>query len=268
MKQALQLISAGLLSLAVPAQASSGSEPFVEIEIIDGGLSAQGTYIGALRVTLQDGWKTYWRSPGDSGIPPSFTWRGSRNVGEMSITWPTPEVIMSGGFQTIGYHNQLVLPVEITPQSSNKPVRLKGRMELGICKDVCVPAELKFDHQMDPEAGRHPAIAAALANRPYSASEARVKAAKCTLSPTKYGMRVEARITMPSAGGTEVAVIEPGSQQIYAGDTTTQRTGGILTASTEFLPATTGAFALDRSQLRITVLGSHHAVDIQGCTAG
>ena len=70
------------------------------------------------------------------------------------------------------------------------------------------------------------------------------------------------------AGGEEVAVIEPGNPKLYAGETTTRREGGLLVAETEFLPADGNAYAIDRSQLRITVLGQNHAVDIQGCSAG
>lgn len=246
-----------------------GSGDLVQMEILDGGITADGTYIGALRLTLQDGWKTYWRSPGDAGIPPQFNWRGSRNIGNISMTWPAPEVFTTSGYQTIGYHDQLVLPIEITPETPGRPVRLKGRMELGICKDVCVPSELSFNHQMSSDAGRNPAIVAAIASRPFSAREAGVTATSCRLKPTQYGIEVEARITMPSAGGAEVAVIEPGSPHLFAGTTTAERTGKVLVATTEFLPASSGTIAsVDRSQLRITVLGQNHAVDISGCTAG
>jgi DsbC/DsbD-like thiol-disulfide interchange protein len=272
------LLAAALVSLSLalsPQVATAQSalpdsmDELVQVEILDGGLAADGTYIGALRLTLQDGWKTYWRAPGEAGIPPRFTWRGSRNVGEMAMTWPTPEVFSTSGYQTIGYHDQLVLPIRIAPEKPGRPVRLKGRMELGICKDVCVPSELSFDHQLDSEAGRNPAIVAALASRPYSAREAGVSASTCRLTPTKYGIEVEARITMPSAGGTEVAVIESGSPHVYAGATTTSRSGRTLTAKSELLPARAGSLpAVDRSQLRITVLGQNHAVDISGCTAG
>lgn len=268
MKQALKLLFAGLLALAPPAFAGTGTEPLVKIEVLDGGPTARGTYMGALRLTLQKGWKTYWRSPGDAGIPPSFDWRGSRNIGALSIVWPTPEVTMTSGFQTIGYHDLLVLPIEITPGTPGQPVVLSGQMQLGLCKDVCVPSEVSFKHQLDLQAGRSPAIAAALANRPYSAKEAGVKSAKCKLSPTKYGMQVQAQISMPSAGGTEVAVIESGTPMAFGGTTETKRQGGLLLATTEFLPVTKGGFSLDRSKLRITVLGSKHAVDIRGCSAG
>lgn len=263
------------LGLGLPASLHAqsilpgGTDELVQLEILDGGMTARGTYVGALRLTLKDGWKTYWRSPGDAGIPPQFNWRGSRNIGEMSMTWPAPEIFSTSGYQTIGYHDQLVLPIEITPENPNRPVRVKGRMELGICKDVCVPSELSFDHQLTGEGGKNPAIVAAIASRPYSAREAGVTATTCRLKPTKYGIEVEARITMPSAGGKEVAVIEPGSPHLYAGATASQRSGKTLVATAELMPATQGTVAsVDRSQLRITVLGKNHAVDISGCTAG
>lgn len=265
------LVTVTSMTLAPPARAADGLGPsdLVHLEVLDGGLTSRGTYLGALRLTLSDGWKTYWRAPGDAGIPPSFSWRGSRNIGAVSITWPTPEVFSTSGFRTIGYHDQLVLPIEIEPQRPGAPVRLKGRMELGICKDVCVPSELRFDHRLDADAGRNPAIVAALASRPYSASEAGVTSATCSLRPGRYGIEVEARITMPSAGGEEVAVIEPGTPHMIAGETQTERRGGILLASTEFLPSTEGTpAAIDRSNLRITILGRSHAVDIRGCDAG
>lgn len=262
---------AGLTPQPATAQSAPTSDTthLVQIEVLDGGLTADGRYTGALRLTLREGWKTYWRSPGEAGIPPRFTWRGSRNIGEMSMTWPAPQVFSTSGYQTIGYHDQLVLPIEITPEHAGRPVRLKGRMELGICKDVCVPSELNFDHQLDAKAGRNTAIVAALASRPYSAREAGVVAATCQLKPSKYGIQVEARITMPSAGGTEVAVIEPGSAHLYSGGTQTRRSGKTLIATAELMAAKTGTLpAVDRSRLRITVLGSKHAVDITGCTAG
>lgn len=274
--RALPRVLASIFGLSIatatagPAAAQSVvPNDVVQIEVLDGGVTAAGTYVGALRLTLQEGWKTYWRSPGDAGIPPQFSWRGSRNIGELSMTWPTPEVFSTSGYQTIGYHDQLILPIEITPERPDKPIRIKGRMELGVCKDVCVPSQLSFDHQLDAQAGRNPAIVAALASRPYSANEAGVRASICHLKPTQYGFEVEAHISMPSAGGTEVAVIEPGSPHLFAGATSTRRQGQTLVATAELLPTTHGTLpAVDRSQLRITVLGRHHAVDIIGCSAG
>lgn len=240
----------------------------VQIDILDGGMTSRGTYLGAIRLTLSDGWKTYWRAPGDAGIPPRFDWRGSRNVGELSITWPAPEVFEQSGLRTIGYSNQMVLPVEITPTKGDRPVRLRGQMDIGVCREVCIPENLSFDHTLDQSAGRNPVIAAALAQRPYSAKEAGVKAATCRLSPTQDGMQIEARITMPSAGGQEMAVIEPGDPNLWTSAAQTSRQGNTLIASSEIIANNGGAFALDRSEVRITVLGGSHTVDIHGCTPG
>ncbi|WP_170415187.1 protein-disulfide reductase DsbD domain-containing protein [Ruegeria atlantica] len=256
-----------VLGLTLPATAQVQG-PVAELDILDGGRTAKGTYLSAVRVTLQDGWKTYWRAPGDAGIPPQFDWNRSDNVGDVSITWPAPDVFDQNGLQSIGYENQLVLPVEITPKNPAKPVRLQGTMDLGVCKDVCIPEQLDFDHTLDAEAGRNPAIAAALAQRPFSEQEASVSNASCHLSPTSDGMKIEARVTMPSAGGREVAVIEPGNPTLWASQTETSRTGNTLIATSEVINASGGPFALDRSEIRITVLGSNHAVDIRGCSAG
>ena len=257
--------------LPVPRMAAAQSHDLndlIRIEVLDGGRTARGTYLAALRLTLADGWKTYWRAPGDTGIPPSFSWRGSRNLQDVALTWPTPQVFDLNGMRTIGYKHQLILPVELTPAQDGKPLRLKGEVELGLCSDVCLPGTLRFDHQVDPAARRNPHIAAALAQRPYSAREAGVRATSCRLSPTPDGLKVEARITMPPAGGTEVAVIEPGAPGIWAAETETRRQGNALIAASELVSETGGAFALNRSALRITVLGATHSVDIQGCDAG
>lgn len=255
-------------ALALPAAAGDGIGNPVRLEVLEGGLTPRGTYMAALHLSLSDGWKTYWRAPGDAGIPPLFDWRGSRNVGAVSITWPAPEVFEQNGMRSIGYSHELVLPVEITPTRADKPVRLRGEMELGVCKDICIPSALAFDRHLDAGAARNPAIAAALAQRPYSAVEAGVRATTCRLTPTADGMQIEARIAMPSAGGREYAVIEPGNPQLWASETRTRRDGDTLVATGELVNQGGGTFALDRSQIRITVLGRDRAVDIQGCLPG
>lgn len=263
------LLPALLLALTLSGPAlAGGMNDLAKLEVLDGGLTKRGTYIAALRLTLPDGWKTYWRAPGDAGIPPRFDWRGSSNVGSVEITWPSPEVFDQNGFQTIGYLTQMVLPIEITPARPGQPIRLKGTMEFGMCKEVCIPGTLTFDHTVNAAAPRHPVIAAALAQRPYSASEAGVRATTCRLSPTKDGVQITAHITMPPAGGREVAVIEPGNPALWSAATQSKRSGNTLIVTTELVNTASGAFALDRSNIRITVLGKHHSVDIRGCDAG
>ncbi|WP_293576204.1 protein-disulfide reductase DsbD domain-containing protein [Phaeobacter sp.] len=263
---------AGLCAVASAAmitpQASQAQsmDDIVQIEILDGGSTRNGSHLSALKITLAPGWKTYWRAPGDAGIPPRFEWAGSQNLVDIAMTWPTPDVFLTSGYRTIGYHNQLILPIEITPQQRGSAIQLKGRMELGICKDVCIPSDLQFEAQLNPDSKRHPAIVAALADQPLSAAEAGVSAAQCALRPSRYGMSLTVEITMPSAGGEETVIIEPGVAHLVTTETTTVRKGRRLVAETEIVSADGGVFAVDRSQMRFTVLGQNHAVDIRGCS--
>src|SRR6056297_692219 len=260
-------ILAFLLTFFVALPLRAG-EYVVEARILPGWRMADGTHMAGLLLTLRDGWKTYWRAPGDAGIPPQFDWRGARNIGAVRIDWPTPEVFDQSGMRSIGYAHQVVLPITVTPDDADRPVRLRGVMDIGVCKDVCIPSSLSFDAALDPQAGRHPAIAAALAARPFSETEAGVVSAKCVVAPHGNGLRLEAHIRMPSAGAQEHAVFEPLDPRIWSSEATTARRGDTLVTQTDLEHVSGGAFALDRSTLRITVLGSDHAVDIHGCQPG
>ncbi len=76
--------------------------------------------MAAFEITLEEGWKTYWRSPGDAGIPPRFDWENSHNLDGVALHWPRPAVFESFGTQTIGYSEKLILPVELTPVDQNR----------------------------------------------------------------------------------------------------------------------------------------------------
>ena len=253
--------------MAIPVLASD--HPPVSVEVLQGWELADGRRVAALKLSLEDGWKTYWRAPGDSGIPPLFSWKGARNIAQMQITWPQPKVFDDGGVRSIGYKKQLVIPLHIAPKRDDKPVHLKGRMDIGICSDICAPYTLKFDTKLE-DVGSFPTpeIASALASAPFSASEAGVKAATCRLTPTNDGMQIEARVTVPSAGGNEETVIEAGQDTIWVSEPVTTRKGDQLVAVSQIFHSSGAAFSVNRSAVRITILGSNHAIDIRGCSAG
>lgn len=265
----LKLFPVALAALtAVPAAAQSWIDDVVRVEVLDGGPTDEGLHRAAIRFVLADGWKTYWRAPGDAGIPPEFSWKGSRNVAATQIAWPTPVVFDQNGMRSIGYVQEVVLPIDVYPSNAGEPIRLKGKIDLGVCKDVCIPSTVKFDHVLDVDAPAHPAILAARSHRPYSAQEADVRSATCVITPTEDGLRVEAHIRMPHAGGAEYTVMEAGNPQVWVSETTVDRQGDTLIATSDLMHGSARSFAVDRSALRFTVLGTKHAVDIRGCSAG
>jgi DsbC/DsbD-like thiol-disulfide interchange protein len=257
------------LATALPGLAQTGIGTPVTAEILPGWVKADGTRVAAIRFKLAPGWKTYWRAPGDAGIPPQFDWSQSDNLRGVGITWPAPKVFHEGGVRTIGYKDELVLPITLAPRNAGKPMRLTATLDFGVCSDICVPQQLEVSAMLDGTDSRPtPAIAAALAARAYSGSEAGVSSATCSLRPTANGLEIETRLDMPRAGKSELVVIEPGQPGLWAGEMDSTRSGGTLTARGALSAISGGAVAIDRSAITITVLGDNQAIEIRGCTPG
>lgn len=269
-RQILSLFGAGLaLTLATaPAQAERVSD-MLEARILPGWRTEDGRHVAALDVTLKDGWKTYWRAPGDAGIPPAFDWSGSNNLSGVEVSWPTPKRILQGGLETIGYAGRMTLPVTLTPARTSDAIALRATIEMGVCKDVCVPVTLKVEQDLPTAGGsRDPRIAAALAERPYSAEEASVTRVACRISPAADGLRLRAEVDLPRTGADEMMVVETDNPDIWVAPAGTRREGNRLITETDLHHVEGQAFAVQRSGLRLTVLGGRYAVDIQGCPAG
>lgn len=258
---------AALCAFAVfgaPAQAGD-FDSGLRVELRPGWRLADGSHMAALHLTLDPGWKTYWRAPGDAGIPPVFNWSGSQNAAGVAVIWPTPKVFHQAGMRSVGYAGEVVLPLRIAPDS-NGDIRLRGEMQLGVCKDICLPETLRFDAVLPAGATRVDSmIAAAMADVPFSEAEARVGDVRCTIGAGPRGLTLRAEIDLPGDGGAEHTVIETSNPLLWVAEPTTRREGGTLVTETRMEHVEGRPFALDRSGLRITVLGAGHAVDIQGC---
>lgn len=260
-----------LMALATAPQITEAQayELAVEADVLEGWRGQDGRHIAAVRFRLKDGWKTYWRSPGDGGIPPRFTWKGSRNLRTLDVVWPTPEVFNQDGMTSLGYEHEVVVPVVIEPRRAGKDIVLNGELEIGVCKDICVPETLSVSARLPGDGSQiDPSISVALTDQPYAADEAGVQKVTCSVSPTANGMKVDAQIQMPSSGGREFSVIETDNPLLWVAEAKTRRSGNTLHVSSEVMHVESQAFLLNRSGLRITVLGGSYAVDIQGCSAG
>jgi DsbC/DsbD-like thiol-disulfide interchange protein len=128
--------------------------------------------LGGVAMQIQQGWKTYWRNPGDSGVPPRFDFSKSENVEAVTVLWPAPTKFDDGaGGHSLGYHNQIVLPLRIVAKNADKPVTLRADINYAVCEKICIPveanAELSFASVASTEDG---ALAAALDTVPKPAS--------------------------------------------------------------------------------------------------
>jgi DsbC/DsbD-like thiol-disulfide interchange protein len=144
------------------------------------------TLTAGIQLELNKGWKTYWRNPGDAGLPPSFDWSGSGNLKSAQVLWPAPERIADPFGSTIGYHNEVVFPVAVEPKEQGRPVDLKLELSFAVCKDICAPASAKLALRLEP-----------------AGSES---AAHDTLV-SKYLKRVPVRL-QPGLGGPTITAVE------------------------------------------------------------
>lgn len=245
--------------------AAQSIDDIVRVEVRSGWLTDSGSRMTALHLTLAPGWKTYWRVPGDSGIPPAFDFAGSENLARVALHWPRPSVYDSDGLETVGYAGELVLPVEVWPAVAGDAVTLQGQASIGVCRDVCLPVTLAFAAALPQDRGaRDPAIRAALDTVP---GLARTGAARCAVAPIADGLRLDLTLDVPAQGGEEHVFVETGRADLWTSPAVVVRDGERLTAALELVPPEARPFALDRGALRITVLGATRALEITGCQA-
>ena len=110
-------------------------------------LFAGGDAEAGLLIEMEPGWKTYWKMPGEAGIPPQFDWTGSSNLESVEVMYPVPGRFKDLSGETVGYHGQVVFPLLVKSKNPDEPVSLKLSLFFAVCKDVCIPAssELSLD---------------------------------------------------------------------------------------------------------------------------
>jgi DsbC/DsbD-like thiol-disulfide interchange protein len=137
----------GLLSLAAlsgaRAQDTSAwqKDRHSSVRLLAGSRSG-GTVLGGMAFQLDPGWHTYWRDPGDSGVPPRFDFSGSDNVESVTVLWPAPQQFDDGaGGRSLGYQTQLLLPLRIVAKRPEQPLTLRAAINYAVCEKLCVPVE-------------------------------------------------------------------------------------------------------------------------------
>ena len=258
-------LAAAPLAAALPAQALT-QDDVLSARLLAGWQTESGTRMAALELALAPGWKTYWRSPGEAGIPPSFDFSASSNLKSVRLHWPRPAVFDMNGMQTIGYHDHLVLPIEVTPLDAAMPVVLRSTVDLGVCKDICLPASVTLDADLSGP-GEPALIEAALGQLPTPATAAGLSGIGCAVDPIADGLRLTATMALPDQGAPETVVFETATAGVWVSQATAARSGANLVATSDLVPPEGAPFALDRSGVTVTVIAENSAVEIKGCPA-
>lgn len=228
MRRFLPILVAGMLSCGLLQEAAAESpalaspwtkQQFARARLIAGGHAADapvGTITAGVEIELADGWKTYWRNPGSSGVPPLFDWSAASNLASAEVRYPAPIRQSDRGGDTIGYKHRLIFPLVVRPADPQREVALDVSIEFGVCKDICIPMQAQLTLTIPPDAGQRP-VAGDLAQaldrvpRPLDArrpSDPSLGKTTVVLSGDKPTIRLEA-IFPGGAEGADIFIEAP-----------------------------------------------------------
>ncbi len=147
------LLALPLIGLASRAEAQFGRVTQARLRLLRGAVEPDGTRLAGIHIALDRGWKTYWRHPGDSGIPPVFDWSRSDNLAEADVLFPPPDRVSDGTGDILAFSREVVFAVRAVPRERARPITLRLTLEFGICEQVCIPAEMQAETVLDGRPG-------------------------------------------------------------------------------------------------------------------
>lgn len=214
------LLTCFLLAGALPSLAASSpwwkSEGVALRLVTTGPADAAGTLRGALEIALEPGWKTYWRDPGDTGVPPAIDASGTKHVAAAELAFPAPVRVDEGYGSWAGYTEAVTLPVTFALDGAVKT--LEAKIFLGVCREICIPVQTVLS--LDPSAGAERAedratVQAAFAALPRTPSatfgvrKAEIDGETLRIEASLPPGSGDARLFLASAEGFTVGVPEP-----------------------------------------------------------
>ena len=149
MASAMRCLLASAVLALITGSAFGGETPWqdiapgVEMRLISTGkIKPDGTTLIAVEINMPENTKTYWRVPGDTGFPAELDFSGSSGVGKHTVHWPFPRRDQTAEYLDYVYYGPTVLPIELQLTADTPELKLEA--VLGICSDICVPAQASF----------------------------------------------------------------------------------------------------------------------------
>jgi len=255
-------VAASLLPLApAAAQEYASTDSIVQVQLLEGWRDEDGSHYAGIKINLAPGWKTYWRAPGDGGIPTHVSWEGSSNLKNAQIHWPRPGVFRTSGMRSVGYDESVVLPVNVAPETAGD-IDAQLTLTLGVCKDICIPVRVTLDQTLPSEGAANIAmINGALDTLPEKADTS----LSCAIHTTEEGYRLDVSAMLPKLDGRgETAVVELPGQDVWISEPDFDRDEDWIISTVRMIDLSEGD-QIDLDALRMTVLTTTSAVELTGC---
>jgi DsbC/DsbD-like thiol-disulfide interchange protein len=168
-----------------------------------------------IEIDLGPGWKTYWRYPGDSGLPPRFDFSRSENVDNVEVLWPVPHAFSDESGHSIGYKNNVILPLHVTAREPGKPSVLRLDLNYAVCERYCAPVEAKAELTLPGRADNR-ALAASEARVPKPAALGQAGSLAITAIRREAGARSRVFVDVTASAGAAVELFAEGPTPDWA----------------------------------------------------
>ena len=256
-KIALAALSLSILSTPLLA---AGLDDILKVSLRPGWRAEDGTHIAALQITLAPGWKTYWRQPGDTGIPPKFDFRVSEGLGALEVLYPTPKITWQDQVRTISYQDEVIFPIVIQPRTIGN-MTISGQVEIGVCKEICIPVSLDVSAILPAKGPIDWVIEAAFQTLPRAGTDK----INCTFTAATDGMHLS--LTLPHQNqDINGATIELGNSRLWIETPTIDRSSDQLEITANILTPSGNPIAVGRGDVVTTIFSTTTATEYHGCS--
>lgn len=186
-------------------------------------LPGEDALVAGIEITLDPKWKTYWSSPGDTGIAPLFSFERSINVASVEVSYPMPDRFDYPGDISFGYETQVVFPLAVTPEDTSLPVELVANVMYGACEELCIPVEAQVTLSLPATSGASSQFAGVIADwhsRVPADHDASVTSVSAMVKD--QATFLEIAIAAPAELNDPVLIAEPtgGEGRVYLGSPT------------------------------------------------
>ena len=142
-----------LFSTLIEAKAEGSIEKHSFLEIVpkDSLLYDKNHFYFGVKIILEEGWKTYWKNPGEAGAPLSIDFNDNPDILESEILFPFPKKFTDYDIETIGYENEIIFPVRLKLNKNKTKITSKINFQYLVCKDICIPISIEknFNHSLN-----------------------------------------------------------------------------------------------------------------------
>ena len=239
----------------------------VSAKITDGWIEKDQKLIFGLKIDLNKNWKTYWRLPGNAGLKPLFTFDKSENVFAAKIMWPSPIIFGEDNLWSIGYKDSVLLPLEVTPIDTSKPIKLEIQADIGLCEDVCIPVTLNVSYFATPGQNQENyEILGAILSEPIKSDDIGFQPPQCIIKNGELIMEFNEKNVKTGIENIELFVIEVGSSVFYVNSKKAYVFDDRITVSTKNSVETELPGVISRETIKTTIIGSNQSLEFVGCS--